>query len=353
MRFDGPLFARAWQSVALASSTDKDLVQLNRTVAIEEYPAGVRLVATDRFVLLTAWIPSIDALTQTEPALEEAPDRTVIARDADGRGKSLLGYVLTLANRDENKYAEPGEGLELSLTFDVRLPAGMEGNDSTLEGMEPRFVVLDVPDTERVWLETIESVYPSWRSLTHGFVAEKTESIALNPERLDRLAKLRKYALGPIVWTFGGPEAPALIDVPMSDPHVTGIVMPVRWLTENDAEPAADDDGETPGSRLLKHGAGVVTVAEIARTTGGDAALLRQAAELVISTQFGSAAMLQRKLRVGFAKAGRLMDLLEGNGIVGPHTGEGAREVLVSPDDELDTILEALTVTDGDDEPVT
>lgn len=258
MRFDGPLLAKAWLAVAAAAGTNKDLPLLYKTVTLEEYPTGVRLIATDTTVLLTAFVPNLDNYYElAEPERALLPDRTAIAADIDGRGRSFLGYVLSLAARQDAEEYVPGD-IEVQIDFDVTGPGLGPASQPSFDGMDLTYVTLSTPDVEKVYLPVHQGVPVDWRPILDDFTAATTTDQTVGAELLERLGKIRKHGSGHIRLTFSGKKTPTRIEYTQSDPKVWGVYMPARDEDESEFE----CETCAQGAVCLQHGAGLHVVAD-------------------------------------------------------------------------------------------
>jgi len=246
--------ARGWLSVGHASSKDKDVPALNRTLSLEQHPSGLRITATDSYVILTTFVPAVDYDTTDEPGPDEAPVTSSVAIDADGRGAGLMTYLTKLA---VDYHKTGGEMPHVKVRLNVRnMSTGPLGGPQ-LPGLAPLMVTLEVADIERVDLPVYDGKYPTWQGIVSGISeqAQPTKRVALHPDRVAAMAKVAKVHGDALIgWTFCGETAPARVEVLDSAPYVHGAVMPVRWdlwrnapRIDNPEAPPEDDDGDVDG----------------------------------------------------------------------------------------------------------
>jgi hypothetical protein len=234
--FDAETLARGWLSVAIASANDPERPALHRTVCVEQFSDGVRLVATDSYILLTAWVPALGADDlAVEPSHDEAPTTTHVVIDDHRRGRSLFEHLLALVT------AKDAMPIEARLSFAVDAEA-----NGAFEGIEAGIAVIEYPGHERLTLRLFEHPYPNWRKVVAAHTTVKTDAVALAPDLVGRLVKLGKLHDSPLLWHFGGRDKSARVRVEGSPP-IDGLAMPVRWDFDRDAprpEKAAKSEGD-------------------------------------------------------------------------------------------------------------
>ena len=154
-------------------------------------------------------------------------------------------------------------------------------------------------------------------------VASQTDSrVILDSAGADKLVGLGDM----LVVTARDPKPERIQGSFVSEPEIHAVV---DWVREQQEAQYRDSEGFEQAQQQA---------ADVEEFDGEDPEIMRQAIELVVRSQLGSTSMLQRKLRIGFARAGRVMDILEMKGVVGPSEGSKARSVLIT-EDELESVL--------------
>lgn len=236
LRFNAWNLARSWASVALAQSEDDGRPVLYRTTLIEMFETGIRLLSTDTFVLLKAWVPNVNNPTAPEPLIEELPDGVAICRDLDHRVLGLMKYVQKITKDD---------GIDTRVTMEFAIGEQEGSEQNSLEGLSASTVHFRIVEKYDESIETpiFEGAFPNWRPLWHGHKWAPASTIGFGAHGILRLGNLSKlWDKATIQFELGGNVGVAKIRIEgPSDVNVTGLVMPT-------GRPGDEQSGTVPES---------------------------------------------------------------------------------------------------------
>lgn len=306
------------------ASTDKELPELG-VIRLEVRESVVYAVATDRYTMAA-----------TRHRIFDGADDTTISIDRSDAAAMLKLFKYT---KDEDP--------QLKLVIDT-VPVAVHDRGESVNRLG---LTVQSEDGNKLILHGhADEVLAAWRRRLGGIIHREqtpaSPALFLTPSYLPRWTKAARK--GERLSVFVGPDATDPIVIRVED-HFIGVWMPAGHLDAGEdllsdspwcrELPATGE--ETLGEDVLQTPVATEPVEDPREGADWFRALVIEAAELVISTQFGSVSMVQRKLRVGFATAERLLLTLEEAGVVGPADGSKARDVLVRQD-QVDDVIAAL-----------
>lgn len=354
LRFNAWNLARSWASVALAQSEDDGRPVLYRTTLIEMFETGIRLLSTDTFVLLKAWVPNVDNPDATEPLIEELPDSVAICRDLDHRVLGLMKYVQKITKDD---------GIDTRVTMEFAIGEQEGSEQNSLEGMSASTVHFRIVEKydESIETPTFEGVFPNWRPLWFGHKWAPASTIGFGAHGILRLGNLSKlWDKATIQFELGGNVGVAKIKIEgPSDVNVTGLVMPTGRPGEEQGDVPESNEAVIEGEMREFSEAFDDWYTELLRTEEVDdedldeviseafEGQVRRAAQFAITNGYVTPRGIAAAVNVPESAAEVILDALVEDGIVNaPLVGDMTGKYIVAVDELPDDYR-----GDDDDDP--
>jgi hypothetical protein len=333
VRFNAWSLSRAWVSVALAQSANDARPALYRSTLIEMFDDGIRLVSTDGYVLLKAWVADIDADADSEPGIDVLPDDVAICSDRDHRVLGLMKYIQSITKADGSD--SPVE-VEMGLGTEAA-----NGNQSTLEGMAQSTVFFHLTEQydERIESPIFEGVFPNWRPLWANHRWQPTSVIGFGANGILRLGRLSAlWDKAAIEFELGGTVGVAKIKIIAPDVFVSGLVMPVTTPDRDDDTPVEHDEMADALDDFISD----VLRSEVpdGDDTGVNIAVeaqLQRCLEHVVEVGYANVRLLAASMNITDERAAEIIESFVADGYLAEPDESGNHETLLTAADLADT----------------